>query len=70
MKLAKLTPWFAFAGSVLADSLVILDDRDPSIQYSNGWALQYSEPEYNGTGMKTTMIGATATLTFTGTFSK
>jgi len=45
-----------------------LDDRDSAITYSAGWGQAGSEAEYNGTTTFTRQRGATATVTFNGTF--
>lgn len=53
---------------VLADNTTLfsIDDRDPSIKYSDGWNFTSAENEHNGTGMLTTIAGSYATFTFTG----
>ena len=66
MQLLSVDLLFILAGPVFADSWVQLDDRDPSLQYSDGWFAESSDQEYLGTGMQTNQTGATVALTFTG----
>ncbi|KAH9894902.1 hypothetical protein C8Q73DRAFT_665251 [Cubamyces lactineus] len=45
---------------------VILDDRDPRIQYSAGWGLNQSSSAFDGTLHRAVEQGLSASLTFTG----
>lgn len=47
-------------------AILALDDRDPSIIYSGGWAQAGSANEFDGTTTWTAVAGSTAKLTFTG----
>ncbi|PPR06925.1 LOW QUALITY PROTEIN: hypothetical protein CVT26_004112 [Gymnopilus dilepis] len=49
------------------NSTKIIDDRDPSVQYSPGWAKHGVASEYNSTTSLATSPGLTASLTFTET---
>lgn len=46
---------------------VIIDDRDPQIQYSPGWQANGSPNEYQRTTTNTARQGASFTLNFVGT---
>ena len=46
--------------------LLVYDDRDSSIIYSDNWQQEGSNYEYMGTTTYTTVTGATANLTFVG----
>jgi len=49
-------------------SIRTLDDRDPSIVYSTGWAQAGSSLEYNSTTTWTALVGLTARVSFRGKF--
>lgn len=59
-----------FSGSVfvLADTLQTIDDRDLRMQYSGGWTMEGGPYEYDSSTMLTQTSGASASLTFTGSY--
>lgn len=45
-----------------------IDDNDPQVLYSSGWVLVTSDPPWTGTMHSTSVVGATASVRFTGPF--
>ena len=45
---------------------LVLDDRNPAVQYSEGWGEAGVQEEFQGTTSWTETVGATARVTFTG----
>jgi hypothetical protein len=46
--------------------ILAVDDRDPSITYTGGWAQAASPNEFDNTSTFTAVAGSTAKVTFTG----
>lgn len=53
---------------MLADTLQTIDDRDLRMQYSGGWTMEGGPYEYDSSTMLTQTSGASASLTFTGSY--
>jgi len=51
-------------------SLQIIDDRDPTVNYTGRWGQAGSGNEYNSTTTYALLAGLTANLTFRGASSK
>ena len=47
----------------------VVDDRDSSIKYGDGWSLGSDPKGYDGTVTSTTVYGAFATYEYNGTHS-